>query len=144
MPPARLASPLLAILLAAVTGTASAATGPDVTGHQAEIDKIVADISPQRIEAYVRKLVSFGTRHAMSDTASDTRGIGAARRWIKGELARCGAGTRLQVAFDRFVTPVGPAHFAPDRDRQRGRDPARHAGSVEGSHLRGQRPLRFD
>lgn len=76
--------------------------------HQAQIDKIVADISPQRIEAYVRKLAGFKTRHTMSDTVSDTVGIGAARRWIKSELERCGAdaGGRLQVAFDSHVTPV--------------------------------------
>jgi len=42
----------------------------------------------------------------MSDTVSDKTGIGAARRWIKAELERCGAGSGLQVAFDSHVTPV--------------------------------------
>jgi hypothetical protein len=76
--------------------------------HQPQIDQIVGDISAQRIEGYVRKLVGFKTRHTMSDTTSDTVGIGAARRWIKSELERCGAdaGGRLQVAFDSHVTPV--------------------------------------
>jgi Zn-dependent M28 family amino/carboxypeptidase len=108
MPHARIATGLAAALLA--VGTTSAATaadkGPDATRRQPGIDKIVADISPKRIEAYIRKLVSFETRHTMSDTTSDTRGIGAARRWIKGELERCGAGTRMQVAFDSHVAPV--------------------------------------
>jgi hypothetical protein len=109
MPHARISSSLLAGLLAAATGAAVAAPsskGPDVTRHQGDIDKIVAGISPQRIEGYIRKLVSFETRHTMSDTTSDSRGIGAARRWIKGELERCGAGTRMQVAFDSYVAPV--------------------------------------
>jgi hypothetical protein len=48
--------------------------------------------------------VSFGTRHTMSDTVSDTRGIGAARRWIKSELERCGAGGRLQVPSTAMCT----------------------------------------
>lgn len=76
--------------------------------RQPQIDRIVADISPQRVEAIVRKLVSFKTRHTMSDTVSDTVGIGAARRWIKSELERCGAqaGGRLQVSFDSHVAPV--------------------------------------
>jgi hypothetical protein len=65
----------------------------------------VREISPQRIHAYVDKLVSFGTRHTMSETESDTRGIGAARRWIKAELERCGAG-RLDVQFQSHVHPV--------------------------------------
>mgnify|MGYP003902783019 CR=1 FL=1 len=36
-----------------------------------------------RIESDIKKLVSFGTRHTLSDTLSNTTGIGAARRWIK-------------------------------------------------------------
>jgi Zn-dependent M28 family amino/carboxypeptidase len=43
-------------------------------------------ISAKRIEQDIRKLVGFGTRHTLSDTKSDTRGIGAARRWIKSEF----------------------------------------------------------
>ncbi len=94
---------VLAALLAAA-GMAGAAE-PAVNARQADIDAIVREISPQRIEGYVNKLVSFGTRHTMSDTVSDTRGIGAARRWIKSEFERCGAG-RLQVAFDSHLHPV--------------------------------------
>jgi hypothetical protein len=101
----KLPSLLLAAALAGTCVTAAAAA-PDVTRRQPQIDKIVAEISPQRIEGYVRKLVSFQTRHTMSDTVSDKTGIGAARRWIKGELERCGAGGRLQVAFDSHVSPV--------------------------------------
>jgi Zn-dependent M28 family amino/carboxypeptidase len=44
----------------------------------------------------------------MSDATSETRGIGAARRWIKSELERCGAGTRMQVAFDGYTDEGGP------------------------------------
>ena len=106
---------LLAVLLA-TTGAASATTTviavtraePDIGARQAQIDAIVREISPQRIQATIDKLVSFGTRHTMSDTVSDTRGIGAARRWIKAELERCGAaaGDRLDVAFDSHLHPV--------------------------------------
>jgi peptidase M28-like protein len=66
------------------------------------IAAIVGDISASRIEGTIRKLVSFGTRNSLSDTESETRGIGAARRWIKSELERCSreAGGRLEVAFD--------------------------------------------
>jgi len=45
---------------------------------------------PGRLKADVDKLVSFGTRHTMSDPISKTRGIGAARRWFAGELATIG------------------------------------------------------
>ena len=39
-----------------------------------QIQKIVREISAANIEATIRKLVGFGTRHALSETASDTRG----------------------------------------------------------------------
>lgn len=92
-------------VLAAVPAVAAT---PDTTRHQAQIDQIVQEISPARIEGYINKLVGFRTRHTMSDTVSETEGIGAARRWIKSELERCGAaqGGRLQVAFDSHIAPV--------------------------------------
>jgi len=95
---------LMAAAIAAATNAAIAAA-PDTERRQPQVDSIVAGISAQRIEANVRKLVSFKTRHTMSETESDTIGIGAARRWIKSELERCGAG-KLQVAFDSHIAPV--------------------------------------
>ena len=47
---------------------------------------IINNVSADRIEHDIAKLVSFGTRHTLSDTVSETRGIGAARRWIKSEF----------------------------------------------------------
>jgi len=47
---------------------------------------IINAVSADRIEADVTKLANFGTRHTLSDTVSTTRGIGAARRWIKSEF----------------------------------------------------------
>lgn len=47
-----------------------------------EIAALVKEISADSIKSYIAKMVSFGTRHSLSDTASATRGIGAARRWV--------------------------------------------------------------
>ncbi len=105
VPLAGLVAGLFTTAAAVAAPAVSTTAGPDTTRHQAQIDKIVAEISPKRIENYINKLVSFETRHTMSDTVSDTRGIGAARRWIKSELERCGAG-KLQVAFDSHIAPV--------------------------------------
>lgn len=65
------------------------------------IDEIVRTISRTRIEHDVRALVGFGTRHTLSDTLSSTRGIGAARRWVKAEFDRIAAtcGGCLAVRF---------------------------------------------
>jgi len=99
--------PLLLAVAAAsqfVAQSVHAAT-PALPARQADIDAIVREISPKRIQAYIDKLVSFGTRHTMSETESNTRGIGAARRWIKAEMERCGAG-KLDVQFDSHIHPV--------------------------------------
>ncbi|MGY5849741.1 M28 family metallopeptidase [Salegentibacter sp. F14] len=50
------------------------------------IYQIIEEVSAQRIESDIRTLAGFGTRNTFSDTLSETRGIGAARRWIKSEF----------------------------------------------------------
>jgi len=47
---------------------------------------IINNVSEERIKNDVATLVNFGTRHTLSDTISETKGIGAARRWIKSEF----------------------------------------------------------
>lgn len=52
---------------------------------------IINAVSEERIKNDVTKLADFGTRHTLSDTISQTRGIGAARRWIKSEFEKIAA-----------------------------------------------------
>ncbi len=52
---------------------------------------IINEVSSERIKADITKLANFGTRHTLSDTISETRGIGAARRWIKSEFDKISA-----------------------------------------------------
>ncbi|NVK55569.1 MAG: M28 family peptidase [Alteromonadaceae bacterium] len=68
---------------------------------QPQLHDIANDISASRIETDITKLVGFGTRHTLSETESDTRGIGAARRWIKAEFERISAecGNCLEVYY---------------------------------------------
>ena len=81
--------------------------------RNAQVDSLLSAISAPSIEARIRKLASFQTRHTLSRTDSDTVGIGAARRWIKSELDACSraAGGRLRVEFDSFIQP--PARRVP-------------------------------
>ena len=73
------------------------------------IHEIVAAVSAEQLDTDVRTLVSFGTRSTLSDTLSDTRGIGAARRWIKREFDRIGeaCGGCLEVFYLEEVFPPG-------------------------------------
>lgn len=65
-----------------------------------------------RLEASVEKLVSFGTRHTLSDPDHPTRGIGAARRWAASEFerigAQCGGCVTVERLDRRFYGPRAP------------------------------------
>lgn len=62
--------------------TAQVVPTPKAAAVDAEIGQILKKISPDSLRSYDYTLAGFGTRHTMSDTTSNTRGIGAARRWI--------------------------------------------------------------
>ena len=64
------------------------------------IERLVASVSQARLQQLVERLAGFGTRHTLSDIASSTSGIGAARQWIRDELAR--SSPKLQVSFDTY------------------------------------------
>ncbi|MGO2292832.1 M28 family peptidase [Pseudoalteromonas sp.] len=59
--------------------------------EQQKLHDIAASVSASRIESDIQSLVDFGTRHTLSETKSETRGIGAARRWIKAEFEKISA-----------------------------------------------------
>ena len=63
-----------------------------------KVAALVAAVSQERLQAIVTKLASFGTRNTLSDTVSNTRGIGAARRWIYNEFKSYSP--KLQVSYD--------------------------------------------
>jgi hypothetical protein len=77
---------------------------------------IVDNISSERIEKDIIKLVSFGTRHTLSDTVSTTRGIGAARRWIKDEFDRISSECNncLEVKYHKGLIKAGESRRIPD------------------------------
>jgi hypothetical protein len=85
--------------------------------QDAGITQMVEEVSSKNIEANIRKLVSFRSRHTLSDTTSKIDGSGAARNWIKAEMelyARSSGG-RMTVQFDTFTQPKGPRIDKPVR-----------------------------
>ena len=71
------------------------------------VRRMISEVSAENIHATMQKLVGFGTRHTLSDTVSDKRGIGAARRWIKSEFDRFAtqSGGRMSVEFHETTVP---------------------------------------
>jgi Zn-dependent M28 family amino/carboxypeptidase len=72
-----------------------------------KIYSIIKEVSTKRIENDIRTLANFGTRNTFSDTISNKRGIGAARRWIKSEFEKVSkdCANCLEVFYQKdFVT----------------------------------------
>ena len=76
-----------------------------IVNRDPEISRMVGEISAERIEQHVRKLVSFHTRHNLSSKNDPQQGIGAAWNWIKSEmeLSIASSGGRLKVEFDEYT-----------------------------------------
>ncbi|MGM5470877.1 M28 family metallopeptidase [Flavobacteriaceae bacterium LMO-SS05] len=83
-------------------GLISAQTNP-------KIYDIINSVSAEHIKNDVKTLVDFGTRHTLSDTVSNTRGIGAARRWIKSrfETISKDCNNCLEVSYQKNFVKKG-------------------------------------
>lgn len=70
---------------------------------------IISSVSEQRIHDDIKTLADFGTRHTLSDTLSSTRGIGAARRWIKSTFNGISENCNgcLEVYYQKNFVPKG-------------------------------------
>ncbi|MCA9279974.1 MAG: M20/M25/M40 family metallo-hydrolase [Phycisphaeraceae bacterium] len=104
MPHARITS-LFAVVIGGFAMPTLAQEAPVET-----VARINRQISAERLMSTINSLVGFGTRHTLSNTESDTRGIGAARRWVHDQFTSYGG--RLEPAFDPHQAP--PSRRIPD------------------------------
>ena len=77
---------LATILLLSATPALAQTYGPP--SEVQDLYDVATAPSAERIQNDIQTLVDFGTRHTLSETESDTRGIGAARRWIFAEFEK--------------------------------------------------------
>ena len=102
---------IFALLVSVPYRTVAQAAAPEDATPPADpqITAALADISAQRIQADIEKLVSFQTRLTLSaqdpDSIKAGRGIGAAREWIREEFERYSraCGGCLEVKTDGFT-----------------------------------------
>lgn len=99
-------------MLAMFLGLYKAASCQDMVPPQVDrrMYEIATGPSAERLESDIRKLAEFGTRNTLSDTVSSTRGIGAARRWIKAEFDKISqtCGGCLQVFYQYSLVKGDP------------------------------------
>ena len=89
---------------------ATAAT-PAAPRRDPDVARLLTEIDPRNIERKVRKLVSFGTRNTLSAQDNPTRGIGAARDWLKAEfeqIARGAGRERMSVELQSYTQEAMP------------------------------------
>ena len=75
-----------------------------------QIASMAREVSADSIRNFVLKMVSFRTRHSLSDTTSITEGMGAARRWVAAKFRQFASRHRadMQVELDPFSVVSGP------------------------------------
>jgi acetylornithine deacetylase/succinyl-diaminopimelate desuccinylase-like protein len=143
----RLARPVLALLLLPALAQAQ----PVLIQHP-DLALLAAQVSPERERATDTRLVAFGTRHTLSDTVSETRGIGAARRWVQAQFTdmskACSGCLEIQTPSQTFTGARIPTPSAvmDVLAIQRGTtDPGRvivisaHVDSINGNVVNGQK-----
>ena len=103
---------LLTLLCTCVRAQSAIVTPP---AADARLYDIADAPSAEQLKTDITKLAGFGTRHTLSDTLSDTRGIGAARRWIYAEFQKISAdcGGCLEVFYQRNLVPEGESRRIP-------------------------------
>lgn len=103
---AAMAAGLLAASCASVPGVSGPSAAPAVKTALASVS---GEVSETALRGYIEKMVSFGTRHTLSDQVSETRGIGAARRWVESEFrkmsAECGGCLEVITVQDTVTSP---------------------------------------
>ena len=70
-----------------------------------EIEKMVGEINRDSLASYIRTLVGFGTRHTLSSTKANARGIGAASAWVRAAFNAYAKNShgRMRVEMDKWT-----------------------------------------
>jgi Zn-dependent M28 family amino/carboxypeptidase len=99
-----------ATLHGAATAHAAAASAIRTQRPSRELRELLEEIDPDRIQATVLKLTTFGTRHTLSSQTDPARGIGAATEWVFAQMQAIAAtsGGRMTVERQTFIQPPAP------------------------------------
>ncbi len=105
----------LSVLVLAIGSCDSPQKTPTDQSLDVEIQSLVGEVNPDSIAGYIEKMVSFETRHSLSDTLSETKGIGAARRWVASKFLqfRAQANADMSVELDPFVVDPSTSSRVP-------------------------------
>src|SRR5215469_16073004 len=104
------AAPLASVIAPASAASASVGSAQTTGNFDPALRTLISQIDPNRIQATIEKLVSFGTRHTLSSQTDPVRGIGAATAWVFGQMQGFAAASNgnMTVQQQTFTQPAGP------------------------------------
>jgi hypothetical protein len=80
------AAPLVSVIAPASAASASVRSAQNTGNFDPALQALLAEIDPNRIQATIEKLITFGTRHTASSQTDPLRGIGAAYAWVNQQM----------------------------------------------------------
>lgn len=74
----------------------------------ADLQEMLAEIDPVRIQDIITTLANFGTRHTLSNQTDPVRGIGAARDWIYSQMQEFAVPSNgaMEVYLNSYIQPI--------------------------------------
>src|SRR6516225_4848384 len=108
------AAPLVSVIAPASAASASVGSATNTGNFDPALRALISQIDPNRIQATIEKLVSFGTRHTASSQTDPVRGIGAAYAWVFGQMQAIAATSNgnMTVQQQTFVQQPVPGRLA--------------------------------
>jgi hypothetical protein len=100
-----MAAAVFLTLQPAAQGTRHHGGPPSWWKPPSDVRAMLRDVSARKLKEYDLKLVSFGTRHTLSEQNNPTHGIGAARDYIKSQFDQIAAtsGGRMTTELQSYV-----------------------------------------
>lgn len=77
----------------------------EIVNRDPQITQILSEVSADSLRAHINGLVSFGTRHTLSASTDNKRGLPASRRWVLSKFQQYAkqAGGRLTATIDTWT-----------------------------------------
>jgi len=108
------AAPLVSVIAPASAASASAGPANNTGNFDPALRKLISQIDPNRIQATIETLTTFGTRHTASSQTDPNRGIGVAYAWVLQQMQAIAATSNgnMTVQQQTFVQPPVPGRLA--------------------------------
>src|SRR5215472_9394130 len=107
------AVPIVSVVAPASAASASVGSAANTGNFDPALRALIGQIDPNRIQAIIEKLVSFGTRSTLSSQTDPVRGIGAATAWVFQQMQALAAPSNGNMTVQKQTFLQGVANRIP-------------------------------